>query len=126
MPDLGGSWDKESQAWIFPGFVADEVDELDEIFNSDPVTIEITAITEIRKRCASIDFIGRRICKAFSRASGARIETDIALVSGYATSGGSYKNWETILEEGAVLRLQMPGKLLENYQDKRFDVKIID
>lgn len=90
---LGGSWDKEQNAWIFPGFVADEVEELDEIYNSAPITVEITAIEEIRAYGKGIEFLGRPLCRAFGRDSGARIDSDIALISGYATSGGSQKNW---------------------------------
>ncbi|OBS91867.1 hypothetical protein A9257_16230 [Vibrio cyclitrophicus] len=123
---LGGSWNKDEKAWIFPSFVSKEVDKLDEIFNSEPVMLEITALEEIRKCKQGIGFIGKPLCKAFGRDSGARINSDIAMISGYATSGGSRNNWTTILNEGTVLRLQMPSKLLLLYQDNRFDVKIIN
>ncbi|MEZ9056854.1 hypothetical protein [Vibrio pelagius] len=122
---LGGSWDKEQNVWIFPGFVADEVEELNEIYNSAPITVEITSIEEIREYGKGIEFIGRPLCRAFGRDSGARIDSDIALISGYATSGGSHKNWATILNEDSVLRLQIPSAILEIHQDDRFDVKII-
>ncbi|MBN8102838.1 hypothetical protein [Vibrio vulnificus] len=122
---LGGSWDKEQSAWIFPGFVANEVEELDEIYNSAPITVEITAIDEIREYGKGIEFLGCPLCRAFGRDSGARIDSDIALISGYATSGGSQKNWATVLNEDSVLRLQVPSTILEKHQDDRFDVKII-
>lgn len=122
---LGGTWDKEQNAWIFPGFVSDEVEELDEIYNSAPITVEITAIEEIREYGKGIEFLGRPLCRAFGRDSGARIDSDIALISGFATSGGSHKNWATILKEDSVLRLQVPSAILEIHQDDRFDVKII-
>jgi len=122
---LGGSWDKEQNAWIFPGFVSDQVEELDEIYNSALNTVEITAIEEIREYGKGIEFLGRPLCRAFSRDSGARIDSEVALISGCATSGGSQKNWATILNEDSVLRLQVPSTILEIHQDDRFDVKII-
>ncbi|MDK9763283.1 hypothetical protein KI743_14860 [Vibrio sp. D420a] len=122
---LGGSWDKEQKAWIFPGFVADKVEELDEVYNSAPVTLEITAIEEIREYGKGIEFLGRPLCRAFGRDSGALIDNDIALISGHATSGGSQKNWATILEENSVLRFRIPSKIPEIHQDDRFDFKII-
>lgn len=122
---LGGSWDKEQNAWIFPGFVSDEVEELDDIYNSVPITVEITAIEEILEYGKGIEFLGRPLCRAFSRDSGARIDSEVALISGCATSGGSQKNWATILNEDSVLRLQVPLEILEIHQDDRFDVKII-
>jgi len=123
---LGGTWDKEQAAWTFPNFVASEVRQLDELYNSQPATIELTAKEEIREYGSDIEFAGLQLCRAFGRDSGARIHADVALISGYATSGGSVKNWATILDEGAVLRLQIPSKLLEVHQDDRFDIKIID
>ena len=122
---LGGSWDKEQNAWIFPGFVSDQVEELDEIYNSALIAVEITAIEEIREYGKGIEFLGRPLCRAFSRDSGARIDSEVALISGCATSGGSQKNWATILNEDSVLRLQVPSAILETHQDDRFDVKII-
>ncbi|MCA2486271.1 hypothetical protein LAZ45_25205, partial [Vibrio alginolyticus] len=73
----------------------------------------------------AIEFLGYPVCKAFSRDSGARIETGIALLSGYCTSGGSKKRWTTVLSEGATLRLKIPVDLLNIYEDKKFQVKTI-
>ena len=123
--NLGGTWDKSQDAWIFPAYVESEVESLDEIFNSDPIVIEITAIEEIYEYGKGIEFLGKPLCRAFERDSGARISTDIALLSGYATSGGSRKNWATILDEGTVLRLQIPSKLIELRTDERFEIKVI-
>ncbi|EJE4192505.1 hypothetical protein M3904_003188 [Vibrio parahaemolyticus] len=123
---LGGTWDKEKAAWTFPHFIADEVRKLDELYNSQLATIELTAKEEIREYGSDIEFAGLQLCRAFGRDSGARIHTDVALISGYATSGGSARNWATILDEDSVLRLQVPSKLLEVHQDERFDVKIIE
>lgn len=122
---LGGTWDKSQGAWIFSSIVEKEVEELDEIFNSAPVTVEIEAIEEIQEQGKAIEFLGYSVCKAFNRDSGARIETGIALLSGYATSGGSKNRWTTVLSEGAILRLKIPVDLLNNYEDKRFEVKTI-
>lgn len=97
---------------------------MDEIYNSAPITVDITAIEEIREYGKGIEFLGRPLCRAFGRDSGARIDNDIALISGYATSGGSNKNWATILNEDSVLRLQVPSAILEIHRDDRFDVKI--
>lgn len=123
---LGGTWDKSQGAWIFSSIVEKEVEELDQIFNSDLITIEIEAIEEIQEQGKSIEFLGYPVCKAFSRDSGARIETRIALLSGYATSGGSKNRWTTVLSEGATLRLKVPVDLLNIYEDKRFQFKTIN
>ncbi|WP_010430967.1 hypothetical protein [Vibrio cyclitrophicus] len=122
---LGGTWDKSQGAWIFSSIVEKEVEELDQTFNSDLITIEIEAIEEIQEQGKPIEFLGYPVCKAFSRDSGARIETGIALISGYCTSGGSKNRWTTVLSEGATLRLKIPVDLLNIYEDKKFQVKTI-
>ncbi|MDA0407359.1 hypothetical protein O7R08_15565 [Vibrio alginolyticus] len=123
---LGGTWDKPQGAWIFSSIVEKEVEELDEIFNSALVTVEIEAIEEIQEQGKAIEVLGYPVCKAFSRDSGARIETGIALLAGYATSGGSKNRWTTVLSEGATLRLKIPVDLLNICEDKRFQVKTIN
>jgi hypothetical protein len=123
---LGGTWDKSQGAWIFSSIVEKEVEELDQTFNSDLITIEIEAIEEIQEQGKAIEFLGYSVCKAFNRDSGARIETGIALLSGYATSGGSKNRWTTVLSEGATLRLKIPVDLLNICEDKRFQVKTIN
>ncbi|EJL6568602.1 hypothetical protein NMS54_004367, partial [Vibrio navarrensis] len=55
---LGGTWDKSQGAWIFSSIVEKEVEELDQIFNSDFITIEIDAIEEIQEQGKSIEFLG--------------------------------------------------------------------
>ncbi|HHF0522919.1 TPA: hypothetical protein ACPHW8_004704 [Vibrio alginolyticus] len=123
---LGGTWDKSQGAWIFSSIIEKEVEELDEIFNSAPVIVEIEAIEEIQEQGKAIEFLGYSVCKAFNRDSGARIETGIALLSGYATSGSSKNRWTTVLSEGATLRLKIPVDLLNICEDKRFQVKTIN
>ncbi len=123
---LGRIWDKSQGAWVFSSIVEKEVEELDEIFNSAPVIVEIEAIEEIQEQGKAIEFLGYSVCKAFNRDSGACIETGIALLSGYATSGGSKKRWTTVLSEGATLRLKIPVDLLNICEDKRFRVKTIN
>ncbi|WP_375750004.1 hypothetical protein [Vibrio sp. HN007] len=94
---LGGRWNDEEKVWVFPDFVADEVEELNQTFNSFPITIEITANREICESKKGIDFLGRPLCRAYDRDSGARIDADIAVISGYATSGGSRKTGKPFL-----------------------------
>lgn len=123
---LGGTWDNQAEAWVFPAFVAEQVELLDDIYNSKLVTIDITAKEEINELKSAITFMGRSICKAKGRDSGAFLYDGVALIDGYISSGGSVKNWRTYIDENTVLRLQMPEKLLELYDDERFDYCIVE
>lgn len=112
--ELGGKWDALSKCWLFSGLVEEEVDELDYLYNSELVGVELTAMRYIGCIKSPVSFLGYPLAAAKSRDYGATLESDVALIKGRATSGGSYKNWETVIESGTVLRLHIPSKLLEN------------
>ncbi|MEZ9543594.1 hypothetical protein BCU70_17755 [Vibrio sp. 10N.286.49.C2] len=123
--DLGGVWDKENQIWVFPGFVEEEVKNLDGIFNSSKVVVELTAINEIYGIKQGIEFLGVSLCKAYGRDSGAKMENGISVISGCVDSVGSRKNWKTVIYQETVIRLSIPSKLVETYKDSRFSIKLV-
>jgi len=112
--ELGGKWDVLSKCWFFSGLVEEEVDELDYLYNSELVGVELTATRDIGRIKSPVSFLGYPLAAAKSRDYGATLESDVALIKGRATSGGSYKNWETVIESGTVLRLHIRSKLFEN------------
>lgn len=94
----------------------------------EKVLVEITAIQEISKWQQSIDFCGETIAKATGRDSGAFIPPHIAKISGVATSGGSVRNWHTIIKEGSVFQVHVPKIIFEKYAqdyEKEFSYKIV-
>lgn len=126
---LGGTFDRDTGAWVFSGCVADEVEKLDEVFNSEKVTVEITAIDRIF--CYGNDgnfpsFLGYTLARAKDRDSGASLQHGVALIEGEVSSGGSRKNWATIVESGSVFRLQVPQQLLVlDDLNGEFEVKVL-
>ena len=122
---LGGKWDPDVRAWVFSGLVSDEVDLLDEIYNSDLVGVELTAKDLVAELHAPVEFAGFSLAKATGRDSGAILCDGVALLSGKVRSGGSVKNWVTVIEEGTVLRLEVPRLLIDSADQSDFDVKLI-
>lgn len=49
-------------------------------------------------RREGFELFGRSIAKAYGRDSGAKAQEDIFLVKGEFTSGGSVKNWQTVIK----------------------------
>ena len=123
---LGGRWDSDEKAWIFSDFVEEQVLALDEIWNSELVTVELTATDSCRTYHDKIDAFGYPVARATGRDSGAILYDDVALILGTATSGGSMKNWCTVIREGSVLRMKMPLKVVETFDDVGFLLKIIE
>lgn len=109
---MGGRWDAETDCWVFSELVEDRVEQLDEIYNSPLIPVEITALSGVDKGKGPVSFCGYTIARAYGRDSGAKLGDGISQISGSIYSGGSVKNWKTCISEGAVFRLYIPEELL--------------
>ena len=130
--ELGGIWDSDSGTWVFSDLIEDKVEELDYVFNSSLVNIEIEAKKDIDKRWESVDFLGYPIAKATGRDSGAELGDGVYKIKGAIRSSGSVKNWASTVDEGSVFRLKVPeiflNEVLEKnkeWEDWPWNVKII-
>jgi hypothetical protein len=110
---LGGKFDKSVKAWVFSGFVADQVEELDVIYNSVPIDIELYAVDNIETCRNPVRFLGIEIAVAKGRDTGAHPPEGVAFIQGDCTSGGSRINWDTIILKDSVIRLSVPSQLLK-------------
>jgi len=113
---LGGKWDAEASTWVFSPLVEQEVDELDRLYNDDMVTVDIEATEEISGSRSSVMFMGYTIARAFGRDSGAKLGDQVMMLDGSITSGGSTKNWASIVTKGSRFRLEVSQNLLEKYK----------
>ena len=118
---LGGTWDSKERAWIFGAFVEDEVEELDEIFNSPMATYELTFTETLYGYSAPACYCGYTLATATARDSGATLEPNIAIIEGEATSGGSIANWLTKIVAGTVIRMELPALVVEKYAGQHKD-----
>lgn len=120
--DLGGRWDSETECWVFSTIVEDEVEELDDIYNSELVPIEISVapnsdgdIEPVTQHTGPVEFLGYTIARARGRDSGAKIGDIVSLMRGRVYSSGSMKNWRSCVSSDAIIRLKIPSKLLDIY-----------
>lgn len=95
---------------------------------AETTDVEITFKREIEVRRRPVTIAGRIFARAYGRDTGACVGTDIALLDGEITSGGSHANWTSIVKPGAkfkVLKLYTP--LLDEFINKPddYDVEII-
>lgn len=109
---LGGKWDAEASAWVFSPIVEQEVDELDRLFNEDLMVIDIEALDDIVSYIGSVTFMGYTVARAFGRSSGAKLGTKVKQLDGSISSGGSAKNWFTLVKKGSRFRLEISKNLL--------------
>lgn len=106
---LGGKWNAETKVWTFDARDEEDVRALClDIYGIDgsPVKLVDVRVTYNYSECSDRDaiyFCGREIARAWGRDSGAKLGNGVKLVKGKVHSGGSVKNWATIIEKGTVL-----------------------
>lgn len=121
--ELGGKWDAEDKVWVFSNVVKSEVEELDFLYNSELVSIKLTALREISEHTNAVTFLGYDVAYATGRDSGGKTCEGVALIAGSINSSGSSKNWYTDVTEGTVLKLKVPVELL-NLEISNEDFKV--
>ncbi|MES2999483.1 MAG: hypothetical protein V4787_02230 [Pseudomonadota bacterium] len=67
------------------------------------VSVRVTVADELKECQDPIVRLGRVIAEATGRDSGARLGDGVRLESGAVKSGGSTKNWTTVIADGTVL-----------------------
>lgn len=110
----GAKWN--GSAWIVPAEAEGAImDMLNNYYGYDPaekfVTVHITAKKELYGPRGNVYFEGFPIARATGRDSGARVCDGVIKISGNINSGGSVKNWETVVREGATFQLSVPEKI---------------
>lgn len=119
---LGGKWDPTASAWVFSGLVCDKVDELDEKYNSRLIQIEVKVLQKFYEYESAATIAGFTIARAYGRDSGAKIGEGISFIEGKPDSGGSRKNWATIIKEGSVFRMQIPENCITDIETDYFEI----
>ena len=119
--ELGGRWDSSSYSWVFSTIVEDEVEQLDEIWNSEPITVNLKFESDAFGYQDAVYFKGFMLAKATAKTSGAVLGSDVSLINGDIGSGGSIKNWVSYIDSGSILRLQVPKKVLTDEELKELE-----
>lgn len=115
----GAKWNPADKCWETPESAVDAIRRImtkvyghSDISEDETMTLKVT-FTEARSTtCDAEQLFGKVLARAFGKTSGAKIGDDVAYISGGATSGGSVKNWQSIVEEGSVAILSNVSKAL--------------
>ena len=114
VKNIGGArWNREYRAWAIP---TDAVEQAREIMrrvygacdlpeHQPMVSIRLTFDSDVSELRAPITIFGKTIASAQGRDSGARTGEDVAFTQGSPQSGGSVKNWRTVIPAGCVVIL---------------------
>lgn len=119
---LGGRWNPAEKCWmVSDSAVEDARRVMREVYGRDDqpvaetVDVQLVFDKDVDELRAPVALLGRIIASASGRDSGASVGTDVLFISGCPTSGGSVKNWRTVVHEGSVVRLpRLPKGAVEN------------
>lgn len=123
--NLAGKFNDSKKAWVFD--IRDEADVLtacylaygDDGYRYSICDVQINMPDGYSVWQNSIKFFGRVVARAFGRDSGAKIGEGVKIVEGEFKSGGSFKNWRTVANEGTVIVLRdVSLPLVEAYIDE--------
>ena len=109
----GARWDRDRRVWAIPAEAIDQAREImrrvygeDDRPSAEPsVSVKLTFSDRICEWRAPVTILGKTIASAWGRDSGARVGDDVAFVEGRPESGGSMKNWYSVVPAGCVVVL---------------------
>ncbi|TAH58204.1 MAG: hypothetical protein EWM48_02045 [Sphaerochaeta sp.] len=117
---MGGRWDSAAKVWtVDPRNVEMVRQAMREVYGQDDrpadlVSVKVTMLSSKSEGRGPVVMLGRTIASAWGRDSGARIGEGVVFVEGGADSGGSVKNWETVVTKGSVIIIHdVPRALAE-------------
>lgn len=96
---------------------------------NEKVTLKIHVKESVSKKHGDVILFGKILSHATGRDSGARSGSDVAYINGSAYSGGSAKNWESVVSEDSKILLHNVNKnlyeeYLENPQEE-YEIEVV-
>lgn len=119
----GARWDAEDKAWMVPTASLPQVREImRNIWGEDDrmdavkrVSVRLTFADDCAEWHGPVEIFGKVLSSATGRDSGARVGEDVCFTAGGPASGGSAKNWRSVVEAGSVVVLRsVPETMLDN------------
>jgi len=118
----GGRWNAGKKVWECDERSTDAVRAImREVYGMDDMPQELVTVRVTVQEKDTIDqhtgpvvLFGRTIASAFGRDGGAKVGEGVVFESGNCRSGGSMKNWYTVIEAGSVFTIyDVPRRAVE-------------
>lgn len=130
----GRRWDRSNGCWTVPVESVNIVREIMmDVFGmcdlpAKTIKLRINVKEELSERCGDVNLFGKCLCHAWGRDSGGKAGSGVSYVKGKPGSGGSAKNWCSIVPEGCEIVLtDVPETLYEKEKDdERIEIQIVN
>ena len=133
IKNAGGKWNKSTKTWDIDErnlSLAREI--MREVYGRDDqmselVTVRVTLTNDVESLCNPVTIFGKIVASAWGRDSGARLGEGVCFEKGSPKSGGSMKNWRTIIPKNSVIVIHdVPKNAVENHIDFCDDWGIVE
>lgn len=120
-----GCWEMDKiEIGVVRKFMMDCYGENDIEF-AEKVDVKVKFLQTVEVYYKGIELFGRTIAYAFGRDSGAKLGDKVTCLDGEYSSGGSMKNWKTIIDEGAEFIIRDVAKnTITEYDKEIFEIEI--
>ena len=131
----GARWNAGCRAWEIPEEALPQArDLMTRIYGESDipsggkrVSLKLTFMKDFRELHGPVTLFGKTVAAAHGRDTGARVGDDVVFLEGAPTSGGSARNWETIVPEGSVVVLHnVPESLLGAELPDGLEVEVLE
>lgn len=118
----GARWNSERKAWVIPvsaleaarAILRECYGQADNDIAVPTCTLILTFNDQVSEWHAPVAYFGKVLSHAYGRDSGAKPGEDVAFIKGKPTSGGSVKNWYSVVPQDAIVELyKVPVPLYE-------------
>lgn len=93
----------------------------------EKISVRVTFLEEHDELREAYTLFGKTIASAFGRDSGARTGEEAIFVQGAPRSGGSVKNWRTVIPKDCIVELHnVPKALVDANTDDRIEIQILE
>lgn len=127
----GAKWNGSEKCWAIPETavkvareIMDDVYGYSDVKENETISLKITFNESVSERREDVVLFGKILAHAYGRDSGARVGDDVAYISGGATSGGSVKNWRSVVKDGSVAILSNVNKSVYEKTEIGYDVTV--
>lgn len=127
----GAKWNGTQKCWSIPETAVEAVREImtdvygySDVKENETVSLKVTFNEAICSGRSDVVLFGKVLAHAYGRDSGARVGDDVAYISGGATSGGSAKNWDSIVKEGSIAILSNVNKSVYEKAEIEYNITV--
>lgn len=129
----GAKWNGDGKYWSVPESAVGAVREIminvygySDILKNESISLKIIFNEDASECRKDVMLFGKILAHACDRDNGARVGDDVAFILGGVTSGGSAKNWTSIVKEGSIAILSNVNKTIyeKTKSELEYDVTV--